>query len=143
MTNASGKGRHGEHEGVARLEVGAERRLGCHVREERAVGRPTEICMPWLRRCIDVGDVTAYRGGMRKHTTIDLDIDLVRQAAEALGTARTTDTIHAALSEVVGRRLRMEILGLRPALSLDDLGAMRAHRFAEDGAPYGSDIGDG
>jgi Arc/MetJ family transcription regulator len=80
---------------------------------------------------------------MRKHTTIDLDIDLVRRAAEALGTTRTTDTIHSALSEVVRRRLRMDILGLRPALSLDDLDAMRAHRFAEDPAPYGSDNDDG
>jgi len=80
---------------------------------------------------------------MRKHTTIDLDVDLVRQAAEALGTTRTIDTIHAALTDVVRRRLRMEILGLRPALSLDDLHAMRAHRFAEDRAPYGSDAGDG
>jgi Arc/MetJ family transcription regulator len=76
---------------------------------------------------------------MRKHTTIDLDLDLVRQAAEALGTSRTTETVHAALSEVVRRRLRMQILGMRPALSLDDLDAMRAHRFAEDKAPYASD----
>ena len=76
---------------------------------------------------------------MRKHTTIDLDVDLVRQAADALGTTRTIDTIHAALTEVVRRRLRMDILGLRPALTLEDLDAMRAHRFAEDKAPYGSE----
>lgn len=76
---------------------------------------------------------------MRKHTTIDLDVDLVRQAAEALGTTRTIDTIHAALSEVVRRRLRMDIVGLRPALNLADLDAIRAHRFAEDPAPYGSE----
>ena len=76
---------------------------------------------------------------MRKHTTIDLDADLVRRASEILGTTRTTDTIHAALADVVRRRLRMEILGLRPALSLEDLDAMRAHRFAEDSAPYGTD----
>ena len=76
---------------------------------------------------------------MRKHTTIDLDVDLVRQAADALGTTRTIDTIHAALTDVVRRRLRMDILGLRPALSLEDLDAMRAHRFAEDKAPYGSE----
>ena len=80
---------------------------------------------------------------MRKHTTIDLDADLVRQASEVLGTTRTTDTIHAALADVVRRRLRMEILALRPALSLDDLDAMRAHRFAEDLAPYGTDGTDG
>jgi Arc/MetJ family transcription regulator len=80
---------------------------------------------------------------MRKHTTIDLDVDLVRQAAEALGTTRTIDTIHAALTEVVRRRLRMEILGFRPALNLDDVDAMRAHRFSEDRAPYASDADDG
>jgi len=79
---------------------------------------------------------------MRKHTTIDLDVDLVRQAADALGTTRTIDTIHAALTEVVRRRLRMELLRVRPALTLDDLNAMRAHRFAEDPAPYGSDADD-
>lgn len=79
---------------------------------------------------------------MRKHTTIDLDIDLVRQAADALGTTKTVDTIHAALSEVVRRRLRMTLLDARPALTLDDLAAMRAHRFAEDAEPYGTSTTD-
>ena len=76
---------------------------------------------------------------MRKHTTIDLDPDLVRQAGEVLGTSRTTDTVHAALADVVRRRRRMSILELRPGLDLTDLDAMRAHRFAEDRAPYGPD----
>ena len=75
---------------------------------------------------------------MRKHTTIDLDVELVRQAGDVLGTTRTTDTIHAALSDVVRRRRRMAILDLRPALTLEDLDAMRAHRFAEDPAAYGT-----
>jgi Arc/MetJ family transcription regulator len=79
---------------------------------------------------------------MRKHTTMDLDTELVRQAGEILGTASMTDTVHAALSEIVRRRLRMEILGLRPALSLADLHAMRAHRFAEDHAAYGAGEGE-
>ena len=77
---------------------------------------------------------------MRKHTTIDVDVDLLRDAAQALGTTGTIDTIHAALSEVVRRRLRMDFLNSRPALTLDDLKQMRAHRFAEDPAPYGSDV---
>lgn len=76
---------------------------------------------------------------MRKHTTIDLDVDLVRAAAEALGTTRTTDTVHAALDEVVRRRRRMDIVEFRPALDLADLDAMRADRFAESEAPYPSD----
>jgi Arc/MetJ family transcription regulator len=72
---------------------------------------------------------------MRKHTTIDLDTDLVNEAARALGTKRTTDTIHAALSDVVRRRQRMAILEFRPAIDLSDLDAMRAHRFAESPEP--------
>jgi Arc/MetJ family transcription regulator len=76
---------------------------------------------------------------MRKHTTIDLDPDLVGQARELLGTTTTTETIHAALAEVVRGRRRLAILELQPALTLADLDAMRAHRFAEDPAPYGAD----
>ena len=76
---------------------------------------------------------------MRKHTTIDLDGDLVAQARQVLGTASATETIHAALAEVVRARRRMAILDLHPALTLADLDAMRAHRFAEDPAPYASD----
>jgi Arc/MetJ family transcription regulator len=73
---------------------------------------------------------------MRKHTTIDLDIELVRQAGEVLGTTRTTDTVHAALRDVVRRRQRMTVLSFRPAVTLDDLDATRAHRFAEAPEPY-------
>lgn len=42
----------------------------------------------------------------RTHTTLDLDRDLLRDAAAALGTSRTTDTVHAALRDVVARRRR-------------------------------------
>lgn len=74
---------------------------------------------------------------MRRHTTIDLDTDLVGQARAVLGTRTTTETVHMALAEVVRQRQRLGILDLRPALTLADLDAMRAHRFAEDRAPYG------
>ncbi len=52
-----------------------------------------------------------WRGGAdtkmaKTHTTLDLDRDLLSQAAEALGTTRTTETVHAALREVVARRKR-------------------------------------
>lgn len=76
---------------------------------------------------------------MRKHTTLDLDRDLVAQARELLGTTTATETVHAALAEVVRGRRRMALLDLNPALTLVDLDAMRAHRFAEDPAPYDSD----
>ena len=42
----------------------------------------------------------------KTHTTLDLDRELLAQAAEALGTTRTTETVHAALREVVARRRR-------------------------------------
>ena len=78
---------------------------------------------------------------MRRHTTIDIDMDLVREAGVALGTTRMTETVHAALEEVVRRRRLLTLLELRPALDLDDLRAMRAHRFAERPEPYGEDEG--
>jgi Arc/MetJ family transcription regulator len=43
----------------------------------------------------------------KTHTTLDLDRELLMQAAEALGTTRTTETVHAALREVVARRKRV------------------------------------
>jgi Arc/MetJ family transcription regulator len=77
---------------------------------------------------------------MRKHTTIDLDRELVAEARQVLGTTSATETIHAALAEVVRVRRRMSILELHPALTLSDLDAMRAHRFAEDAEPYHPDM---
>lgn len=95
------------------------------------------VCIRRRTTYIDSRYIHAYDRLMRKHTTIDLDADLVQQAAEVLGTSRTTDTVHAALADVVQRRRRMSILDLKPALDLSDLDAMRAHRFAEERAPYG------
>ena len=43
---------------------------------------------------------------VKTHTTLDLDRELLMEAAEALGTTRTTETVHAALREVVARRKR-------------------------------------
>ncbi len=79
---------------------------------------------------------------MRKHTTIDLDADLVREAAGVLGTTRTTDTIHAALAEVVNQRRRLSLLSIDNTLELADLSEIRAHRFAERPETYGSDAGE-
>jgi Arc/MetJ family transcription regulator len=42
----------------------------------------------------------------KTHTTLDLDRDLLADAARVLGTTRTTDTVHAALREAVARRRR-------------------------------------
>ncbi len=66
---------------------------------------------------------------MRKHTTLDLDQDLVRDAAAALGTSRTTDTVHAALAEVVARRRRAVLAHFEfPDLTIETLATIRAPR---------------
>jgi Arc/MetJ family transcription regulator len=44
-----------------------------------------------------------------KRTNINLDMDLVAQAARELGTRRTTDTVHEALRDVVARAHRARL----------------------------------
>ena len=46
---------------------------------------------------------------MVRRTNINLDMDLVDQAAEALGTRRTTDTVHEALRDVIARARRIRL----------------------------------
>lgn len=96
----------------------------------------------WLRR--DVGLAVpqrlasrfeAYVPGVKKRTTVRVDLDLVRAAATVLGTGRTTDTIHLALAEVVRSRHRLAFPSLHPDLTLDDLDVMRRHGFDAPAAP--------
>jgi Arc/MetJ family transcription regulator len=65
-----------------------------------------------------------------KRTNINLDTRLVRQAAEVLGTVRTTDTVHAAMREVVAREHRRQLVesDLFPDMSQEDFDAMRSPR---------------
>lgn len=69
------------------------------------------------------GDTTVRR------TTINLDSELVAQAREVLHTKNTTDTVHAALRDVVKRerlkRLAEWDLG---GLTLEDIKEMRRPR---------------
>jgi Arc/MetJ family transcription regulator len=44
-----------------------------------------------------------------QRTNVNLDMDLVEQAAHELGTRRTTDTVHAALRQVVARARRARL----------------------------------
>jgi Arc/MetJ family transcription regulator len=72
---------------------------------------------------------------MRKHTTIDLDLELVREAAATLGTTRMTDTVHAALAEVVARRRRAALARMDlPDLTPEALDEMRSTRGIAGGA---------
>jgi Arc/MetJ family transcription regulator len=44
-----------------------------------------------------------------KRTNINLDMELVDQAARELGTSQTTDTVHEALREVIARARRSRL----------------------------------
>jgi Arc/MetJ family transcription regulator len=50
-----------------------------------------------------------YAASVIKRTNINLDLDLVEQAAHELGTRRTTDTVHEALRDVVARARRVRL----------------------------------
>ena len=66
---------------------------------------------------------------MKRHTTVDLDEELLRDAATVLGTRRTTDTLHAALADVVARSRRTQLVSLDFSdLTPERLETMRAAR---------------
>jgi Arc/MetJ family transcription regulator len=50
-----------------------------------------------------------YASGVVKRTNINLDMELVQHAAQALGTQRTTDTVHEALRDVIARARRTRL----------------------------------
>lgn len=66
---------------------------------------------------------------MVKRTSVNLDMALVSEASDVLGTARTTDTLHEALREIV-RRQRLQRLARRdfPDLTLEAIEEMRKSR---------------
>src|SRR3990170_2561199 len=53
--------------------------------------------------------MTAYDDRVKRHTTIDLDVDLLREAQADLRTQGISETIHAALADVVARRRRARL----------------------------------
>jgi Arc/MetJ family transcription regulator len=66
---------------------------------------------------------------MKKHTTLNIDPELVAAAREVLGTKGTTDTVHAALEESVRRSQRRRLLTYDlPDLTPEALDEMRAPR---------------
>ena len=64
---------------------------------------------------------------MVKRTSMNVDLDLVKEAQEVLGTQGTTETVHAALREIVRRR-RLERL-LRHDFSNLDVEEIRESRW--------------
>ena len=73
---------------------------------------------------------------MVKRTTINLDMELVAQAREVLEAGNTTETVHAALRDVV-RRDRLRRLSERDwDFTLEDLKEMRRSRV--ETRPWGN-----
>lgn len=73
---------------------------------------------------------------MVKRTSLNLDLDLVREAAGVLGTDRTTDTIHSALADVVQRERRRALTSYDlPGLTLRSLRARRRPRASVKRVP--------
>lgn len=72
----------------------------------------------------------------KKHTTLNLDMDLVREAQRVLGTRKATETIHRALEDVIAREKRRQLLEMGVGdLSPERLEEMRRNRAPEpDGA---------
>lgn len=66
-----------------------------------------------------------------RRTNINLEADLVDAAAHVLGTTRTTDTVHAALKEVVDRDARARLVRRDfPDLTPEALDELRASTLA-------------
>lgn len=57
----------------------------------------------------DVSEQRCILADVVKRTNINLDMDLVKQAAHELGTQRTTDTVHEALRDVIARARRARL----------------------------------
>jgi hypothetical protein len=66
---------------------------------------------------------------MKKRTSVILDLGLVREAGEVLGTRQTTATIHEALREVVAREKRRRLAARDfPDLTPEAIEGMRRAR---------------
>lgn len=64
-----------------------------------------------------------------KRTTINLDLDLLDEASDALGTSRMTETVHAAMRDAVRRRKLEALTRLEfPDLDLETLEELRRPR---------------
>jgi Arc/MetJ family transcription regulator len=71
-----------------------------------------------------------YRRRVIKRTNINLDTQLVREAADLLGTSRISDTVHAAMRDVVARehRRRLAERDLFGEVTAEEFAAMRGPR---------------
>jgi Arc/MetJ family transcription regulator len=81
------------------------------------------------------GFIRAYDGPVTKRTSINLDLDLVAEAKEVLGTTETTETVHRALQEVVRQARLRRLVSRRFELEPGELELLRQPRTAGASAP--------
>jgi Arc/MetJ family transcription regulator len=72
---------------------------------------------------------------MIKHTTLNIDVELVSRAREVLGTKGTTDTVHRALEEVINRCRRERLVQADFSELIESLDKLRAPRHFSDEGP--------
>ena len=68
---------------------------------------------------------------MKQHTTINLDRDQVREAADLLGTRGTGETVRTALAEVIRAKRRARLVEVTTGLTLEDLRSIREPRLPD------------
>lgn len=69
----------------------------------------------------------------RRHTTLNLDMDLITAAQHVLGTTQVTETIHRALQDVVSRDRRRQLLQMGCGdLTPQGLEELRRNCYFED-----------
>ena len=91
------------------------------------------MCLRRRSGCVCCIRQEVYAGVVKKRTNMNVDTSLVRQAAGVLGTHGTTDTVHAAMEDVV-RRAR------RKRLAASDLPDLTPKAIAEMRSPR--DVGE-
>ena len=71
--------------------------------------------------------------GNVKRTSMNLDLDLVGEARAVLGTANTTDTVHAAMFEAVRAHHLSRLADWRPDVeAMERIEAAGLPRFADE-----------
>ncbi|HYZ77145.1 MAG TPA: type II toxin-antitoxin system VapB family antitoxin [Gaiellaceae bacterium] len=73
----------------------------------------------------------AYNLDMTKRTSLNLDMSLVKQAREVLGTNGTTETVHKALAEVVRQEKLRQLAAWEFSMSNEEIEASEAGELDE------------
>jgi Arc/MetJ family transcription regulator len=73
----------------------------------------------------------AYNWDMIKRTSMNLDMSLVDEAREVLGTNGTTETVHKALADVVRQDKLRQLAAWEFSMTNEEIEASEAEELAE------------